>query len=212
MRRTLPLLLCCALMGGCAYRDSSSAITIPIITAPPPVGTSLAWREVASPGDIDRIASLADRYGAALGSKGPQNLRVDARKGWPDPTPGVYDCRITRLAVGQAVVRATPFKPFLCYVGDDDHFLTMTKSTGTERPGGRLWRDDGQRMVFLGAVPAAGNTTPSAYGDDAATDRIGIFERIGEFHWRLIFDAPRPGIAFDVLEMTPLPRPVVAAR
>ena len=211
MRIALPLLLIGASLASCA-RSPAPAITIPIVTAPPSVGTSLAWREVAHHDDIDRIASLTERYSATLGSKGPQTLRADARKGWPEPTPGVYDCRITRLGVGQTVARATSFKPFLCYVGDDDHFLTMTKSTGTERPGGRLWRDDGQRMVFLGAVPASGSTTPNAYGDDTATDRIGIFERIGDFRWRLIFDAPRPGIAFDVLEMTPIASPMLAVR
>jgi hypothetical protein len=210
MRAALPLLLIGAGLAGCA-RAPSPVITIPIVTAPPVVGTPLAWRAVANPSDANRIASLAGRYAAAFGGKGPENLRADARKGWPEPTPGVYDCRITRLGVGQTVARATAFKPFICYVGDDDHFLTLTKGTGSERPGGRLWRDEGQRMVFLGAVPAAGSDTPNAYGDDAATDRVGIFERIGDFRWRLILDAPRPGIAFDVLEMTPVPQPVVAA-
>lgn len=210
MRVALSLLLIGAGLAGCA-RTSAPVITIPIVAAPPVVGTPLAWREVAHPDDVDRLASLSNRYAAALGGRGPENLRVDSRKGWPEPTPGVYDCRITRLNTGQAVAKATAFKPFLCYVGDDDHFLTMTKSTGTERPGGRLWRDDGQRMVFLGAVPAPGSEMPSAYGDDVATDRIGVFERIGDFRWRLIFDAPRPGIAFDVLEMTPLAPPKLAA-
>lgn len=210
MRIALPLLLIGASLAGCA-RAPAPVITIPIVTAPPVVGTPLAWREVAHPDDVDRIASLTDRYAAAFGDKGPATLRAGAGKGWPEPTPGVYDCRITRLGVGQTGAKATPFKPFLCYVGDDDHFLTMTKSTGSERPGGRLWRDDGQRMVFLGAVPAPGSDTPNAYGDDAATDRVGIFERTGDFRWRLIFDAPRPGIAFDVLEMTPLAPPALAA-
>lgn len=212
MRSALPLLLIGAALAGCAPRAPAPTITIPIVAAPRKIGTPLAWREVAHPDDIERIVSLTDRYAAALGKRGRDSLRVDARKGWPEPTPGVYDCRITRLGIGQSVAKATSFKPFLCYVGDDDHFLTMTKSTGTERPGGRLWRDDEDRMVFLGAVPAPGSATPNAYGDDAATDRIGVFERIGDFRWRLIFDAPRPGVAFDVLEMTPMPRPVVAAR
>lgn len=211
MRVALPLLLIVAPLAGCAHRQVTQP-TGAVVEVEPPAETSPIWRDVAHAEDAKRIASLAQRYAAMLGDQGSGSLRVDARKGWPEPTPGVYDCRITRLAADQAVGKATAYRSFLCYVGDDSDFLTLTKSTGTERPGGRLWRDTGDRMVFLGGVPATGKTAPNAYGDDAATDRIGIFERIGEFRWRLIFDAPRPGIAFDVLEMTPTPLSFAAAR
>ena len=213
MRSALPLLLIGAGLAGCAHRVVAPPAPPPEpVAVETPAKTPLAWRNVASPDDATRIASLADRYAAALGGRAPAGLRADARKGWPEPTPGVYDCRITRLGAGQAVTKATAFKAFLCYVGDDGEFLTLTKGTGTERPGGRLWHDTGQRMVFLGAVPAPGQAAPEAYGDDAATNRVGVLERIGDFRWRLIFDAPKSGIAFDVLEMTPTPRPLVAER
>jgi hypothetical protein len=211
MRVALPLLLIATSVTGCAHRTALPIVVEPVV-APLPAGTSLAWREVARTGDIERIASLGIRYAALLGDRGDASLRAEAHKARPDPTPGVYNCRITRLGIGQTVGKATAHRSFLCYVGDDGNFLTLTKSTGSERPGGRLWRDTGDRMVFLGGVPAADKTTPNAYGADTATDRVGIFERIGEFRWRLIFDAPRPGIAFDVLEMTPTPVSLAALR
>lgn len=209
MRFALPLLLIATPLAGCAHRAATPAARAAIVEVLPPAEISLAWRDVARGNDAARIATLAERYAVAATAK---DVRSIAGKPRPDPTPGVYDCRIVRYNQGGAMLRLTAFGHFYCDIGDDGDFLTLNKNTGSERPGGRLWRDTGERMVFLGGVPHDGETAPKAYGADPLTDRVGVFERIGDFRWRLIMDAPRPGVAFDVLELTPIAPNAIAAR
>ncbi len=52
---------------------------------------------------------------------------------------------------------------------------------------------------------ALGNEdVPLAYGENAARDMAGIFERYGDFRYRLVVPWPRQDSKLDVFELVPL--------
>jgi hypothetical protein len=87
----------------------------------------------------------------------------------------------------------------------------LTRRIATElrglRLGGYLWEQKGgERLVFLGAAVPAGGRTATAYGGDPARDAAGLFERIGEFRYRLTLPEPSPGAGLTVVELVAAPR------
>ncbi|WP_415642177.1 DUF4893 domain-containing protein [Sphingomonas antarctica] len=200
--RSAPLIVCAVLaLGGCAHRTmtrATVAVGEPIVSDEP----SDDWRHVARSSDIARLTTLPDRFAAAAprSGAGQAALKTNTTARWPSPTPGVYRCRVHRLP---AVGSARTFPPFFCYVQSDGALLTFAKGTGSDRPAGRLWADGNDRRVFLGGAARVAGADAPGYGADPATDRIGLVDRIGDFRWRLIIDAPRPGTLFDVVEFWP---------
>ena len=124
----------------------------------------------------------------------------------PEPTPGSYNCRLIKL--GKASPRSKAyesFKPFFCYVEVEGDLLTIVKQTGSQRPAGRLWKDDDpNRLVFLGSLALGNEDQPLAYGDDPKRNMAGVFERIGPFRWRLVIPWPQSTSKLDVFELTPV--------
>jgi hypothetical protein len=205
-----------AALSGC---ETTKAKLPPGVRPTVEVGAPLAsetWKAVATAEDEDRIARLGLAWQEALADAQKTNAADIRREGKlllprsglprPDPTPGSYNCRLIKLG------RAAPggksyetFKPFFCYVEVEDDLLTIVKQTGSQRPAGRLWKDDDPtRLVFLGSLALGNEDQPLAYGDDPKRNMAGVLERIGPFRWRLVIPWPQSTSKLDVFELTPV--------
>ena len=174
------------------------------------------WLGAASAEDAGRLDRLAPAWEQALEQARRAGFaRAMAREGpllapgaalpMPAPTPGSYLCRLIRF--GPLVPRGealTFYRPFFCYVGVDREALSITKQSGTQRPGGYLWVDaDPSRLVFLGSMAAEPDERLLPYGADRRRDLIGVFERVEDFRFRLVIPWPRSGAVLDVYELVP---------
>jgi hypothetical protein len=187
----------------------------PTVEVGPPLASE-AWKGVATADDKDRIARLGLAWQEALTDAQRTNGGDVRREGKlllprsglprPEPTPGSYNCRLIKL--GKATAGGKPyetFKPFFCYVEVEDDQLTIVKQTGSQRPAGRLWKDDDpRRLIFLGSLALGNEDQPLAYGDDPKRNMAGVFERIGPFRWRLVIPWPQSTSKLDVFELTPV--------
>ncbi|HEV2596515.1 MAG TPA: DUF4893 domain-containing protein [Sphingomicrobium sp.] len=204
-----------AVLGACATKPEVTSGTHPSVEVGPPL-KSETWKGVATVEDQDRLARLGLAWQEALSDAGKTNAVEIHREGKlllpraalprPDPTPGSYNCRLTKL--GKATPKSRPFetfKPFFCYVEVEDGQLTIVKQTGSQRPAGRFWEDDvPTRLIFLGSLGLGDETSPLAYGDDPKRNMAGVLERIGPFHWRLVIPWPQSTSKLDVVELTPV--------
>jgi len=177
---------------------------------------SEAWKAVATAEDEDRIARLGLAWQAALSDAQRTNAGDIRREGKlllprsalsrPEPTPGSYNCRLIKLGKAAPGGKSfETFKPFFCYVEVEDDLLTIVKQTGSQRPAGRLWKDDdATRLIFLGSLALGNEDQPLAYGDDPKRNMAGVLERIGPFRWRLVIPWPQSTSKLDVFELTPV--------
>ena len=117
--------------------------------------------------------------------------------------PGSYHCRVIRLGAGPGHSAFTAYPSYFCHVGVEGPLLSFTKQTGSERPGGYIWNDSDERLVFLGAMARGNEDVPPPYGDGEARDMAGIVERIGPFRYRIVFPWPTSGATLDVIELVP---------
>jgi hypothetical protein len=193
--------------------------------APPPEALARAqvevveeprWRSLASSEDSGRIDRVTAAWQQALDQAGRAGFaRAMAREGpllrpgaalpMPAPTPGPYLCRLIRFAppVPRGAV-ITFYRPFFCYVGVDRDALSITKQTGTQRPSGYLWVDrDHSRLIFLGSMAEDLRDPLVPYGADRRRDLAAVFERVGNFRFRLVVPWPRSGAILDVYELVP---------
>lgn len=219
MTSKILLIIALASLAACASlqaarRAGSSVSVLPA----PPVATE--WRGIANSRDKAAIDALPARWAAALGAVAAWRKRAVAAEGAllapnsalvrPLPPPGRYRCRTLRLAPHrQGGFEA--FQPWFCFIAEDGELTTLTKATGSDRPAGRLWPDGERRLVFLGATPRGPGRSTPAYGDDRASDEIGVFERTADFQWRLVLLRGNAGL--DVIEFVPdvpqpAPRPI----
>ena len=193
-------------------------------TAPPEVAARAQvevneeprWRGIAAPEDADRVDRAAEAWEQALGQARRAGygrameregalLAPDGALAMPAPTPGPYRCRLIRFAPARprgAVL--TTFRPFFCYVGVDGDALSIIKQTGSERPSGYLWADRvPTRLIFLGSMGDDPRDPLIPYGADRQRDMAALFERVGEFRFRLVVPWPRSGAILDVYELVP---------
>ena len=176
------------------------------------------WQKVATPEDVARLERAATAWSEALADarRGGFTRQIRAEGDLLNPAaalpraappPGSYNCRVIRLGSAKAGVRAfTAHKPFFCHVGVNGDQLSVTKQTGSQRPGGYLWdTEDTRRLIFLGSLALGTEDAPGAYGEDPARNMAGIFERYGDFRYRLVVPWPRQESKLDVFEFVPLP-------
>lgn len=196
-------------------------------TAPPPAVQATPavmvedvpeWQKRASAADVDRLQRLDAAWQSALQDARRAGLarqvRAEGRLLEPDtalprpaPTPGSYLCRTVKLGATNPRTRALQVqRSFFCHVGVEGDLLSITKQTGTERPGGYLWDSERpDRLVFLGSVARGREDAPLAYGDDPERDMVAVLERIGPFRFRLVAPWPRSTAKLEILELTPAP-------
>lgn len=196
-------------LGGCATSGPQPSVVVGSVEA------ETGWRAVVTDEDSDRLARIGAAWeeGLRAARRGGFQSRIEAAGELLDPeaaigratlTPGSYRCRIIRLG-GPVRRRAfIAYEPFFCHVGDEGELLSFTKQTGSERPAGYLWEEERDRMVFLGSIALGAEEGPPAYGENRQRDMVGVLERIGTFHWRLVLPWPRAEAALDVIELVPV--------
>ncbi|HEY0012549.1 MAG TPA: DUF4893 domain-containing protein [Allosphingosinicella sp.] len=170
------------------------------------------WRGTALPEHAsisEDMPPLFARLAAAPGRRSAADrdlLDPELLLGAPTPAPGAYRCRLVRLPATAAArrERGVP-RPAFCFVGAERERLSLTLETPARRLGGYLWPSaDGRRMVFLGAGFAPPARSAPAYSEAAGTNTAGIFERIGDFRYRLAVRGPSPGTV-DLYELVAAP-------
>jgi hypothetical protein len=181
------------------------------------------WKQVASPEDVTRLAELPARWARARAEAAPRYAKAlkaeamlldpQAALDRPEPTPGRYRCRTVRLGKAPREAAFAAFKPFFCFVATQAPLLAFSKGTGTHRPGGWLWTDTDKRLVFLGGFAEGSKGAPPPYRTGAATNAIGVIERIDDFRWRLVLAGPPATNRIEILELVPdTPAPTEAAQ
>ena len=176
------------------------------------------WLGVASDEDAEKIGRLSAAWSEALADARRAGFSRDLKAEGAllesgaalpraAPPPGSYNCRLIKLGSSSKRERAyQAFKPFFCFVGLSGEQLTLAKQTGSRRPAGYLWEtEDSKRLIFLGSVALGNEDTPLAYGDNPARDMAGVFERHGNFRYRLVVPWPRQESKLDVFELIPVP-------
>lgn len=213
---TIAILLVAA--SGCTVETRPLAPSAPPDAAQAAPASGAAWKGLAGPTDEARINRLPEawseglrgartgRFTAVLREEGSL-LVANSALPRPAPTPGSYHCRLIRLnESGPRSPALERYKPFFCYVEVENDLLTIVKQTGTERPAGRLWEDDGrERLIFLGSLASGEREKPKAYGEDPNRDLVGVLERFAPMRWRLLIPFPRSGAKLDVYELSPVP-------
>ncbi len=189
--------------------------------APPPqvsveVIEQAPWRRVASSDDVARLDQLASAWSDRLAAarRAGHARRIAAEGALLEPgvslpqallPPGSYRCRVLRLAGSSRRTALIVFPTHFCHVGHDGEHLSLIKQTGTERPGGYLWEDRENRMIFLGADALGSEQEPPAYGANRRRDVVGVVERVGPFRYRVAMLRMAPAAELDVLELVPAP-------
>lgn len=210
-RLSRPLLLVgLAALGGCQAMAPPSPQPRATATLEEPE----AWRGAASEADAEAIDRLPEAWAAARDALRAARLArraeaegplLDPSAGLPRaaPTPGPYACRLVRLGGTGSPPRAwRESGGFFCFVGVEGDRLSLTAEGGPERLGGYLWEEkDSGRLIFLGAAAAPRRPLP-AYGDDPAANAVGLFDRVGDFRYRLTLPG-RAGSRLSVYELEP---------
>jgi hypothetical protein len=199
--------------GGCqpaAKQPVRTAATVVAVDAPE------TWRETASTASEAAIDGLDARWMAALAEAkrrgatrtlSSEGALLDPKAALPRaaPGPGPYKCRLLRIGVAGGRTRgvAAPRSGF-CYIGVEDDQLSFSSEISGYGLGGYLYEtaSSGQ-FIFLGASAPARGPAPG-YGEDAAKDVAGRFERVDEFRYRLVM----PGAAateLQLFELIPAP-------
>jgi hypothetical protein len=124
----------------------------------------------------------------------------------PSPSPGAYSCRLFTL--GASAPARKPFvagRSFFCFVGVEGSQLSFTADLTPLRVGGYLWEQDAAKQVtFLGSSARGKAAKLPPYGEAPQSDVPGVFERIGEFRYRLVLASSVTGGQIAVLELKPV--------
>lgn len=204
------------LISGCAY---TQGVTGTPAGSNPEQQLPTYWRPIATEHDRWRIANwrrsftegVADAsaggHAAAVAAEG-NLLRPDAGLADPLPPAGDYRCRFIKLGSQASLSLSYVAYPwFRCRIepleGPDSDAMRFMKLDGSQRPIGTLYPDSRLRMIFLGVLQLGDETRPHVYGRDDGRDMAGVFERIGEGRWRIVFPYPRFESLVDVMELVP---------
>ena len=211
--RRWPVLAPLLLLAGCAQKERPQILVEE--AAKPETG----WRSVARDEDVAKIEALGAAWAEALDAarragfsrqvagEGPL-LQPAGALPRAAPSPGAYMCRLIRMGPREGKGAAyNAFKPFFCNIGVNGEQLSITKQTGSERPAGYLWEEEGssKRLIFLGSLALGNEDAPLGYGDDPSRDMAGVFERVATFRYRLVIPSPRGTSKLDVIELVPAP-------
>lgn len=201
----------------------SACQTPPVEIARAPVAVSVdveekeGWESIATDEDQAKISRLevawtealsdARKAGFASELKAEGDL-LDPKAALPRaaPPPGSYNCRLVKLGAAGKSKAFIAYKPFFCFVGVNGEQLSITKQTGSRRPGGYLWDTEKTgRLIFLGSEALGTEEIPAAYGEDPTRSMAGVFERYGDFRYRLVVPWPKRESKLDVFELIPIP-------
>lgn len=174
------------------------------------------WRLVATEDDRGRLRGWRDAWTEALAQANRSNAAAitaggalfepDTALAGAQPPVGDYACRTFKLGRNPrgGMLDFVEYRSFRCRIAQDGGRLRFTKLTGSQRPAGNIFTDNGRRMIFLGTLILGDESRALRYGRDEERDMIGILERVGESRWRLVFPRPHYESLLDVIELTPL--------
>ncbi|MCR5877254.1 DUF4893 domain-containing protein [Phenylobacterium sp. J367] len=146
-------------------RPTLIALAVTAAAALPALAASASWRHDAKPADVRRLERLDEAWhqataearragqGRALAALGRLADPKAALASRPEPTPGTYRCRTVKLGSGgrPGGLGLVAYGWFACKVdlspGGD---LTLTKTTGSQRPMGHLYPDSRRRPRLPG--------------------------------------------------------------
>ena len=173
------------------------------------------WRSIATNEDRRRLHDWRDAFVEGLAqaraggfgaevSRENTLLRPDAALARPAIPVGRYRCRTLKLGNrGGEGLAFVAYRSFDCAVGTGRFGQTFVKTSGSQRPSGRLFPGDDRKLVFLGTMLFGDETRAMQYGRDRDRDMAGAIERIGARKWRLILPYPRFESTIDVVELIP---------
>lgn len=170
------------------------------------------WRAEASEDDARRLARIDNAWREGLRQARQSGHRPDLANLGPlvepnaalrgsRPAAGGYYCRTVKLgSPGGGGPAFAAYDWFRCEVEEGPGGeLLLEKTTGSQRPWGRLYDDGARRQVYVGAVSWSGGHAP--YGRDPAHDQIGAFERLGPDHYRLVLPWSKQESVLDLIEL-----------
>ncbi|WBO21913.1 DUF4893 domain-containing protein [Sphingomonas abietis] len=195
-------------LAGCAHNKAcppaapGSAVLQPdwhdVITDPDHLRLR-AWRKAF----VDALTKArGSGHGAEIDAQG-KLLDPDTALDHPALPVGFYSCRVIKLGAkeaGHADYIAYP--AHRCQVRPSDDITRLVQLDGLQKPSGRLYQDGASRMVFLGTMILGDEQKPIAYGRDADRDMVGIVQRVGDKHWRMLLPNPAWESNMDVLDLT----------
>jgi len=178
------------------------------------------WRAVATDADRSRLQHWRNAWVDALAQANRSNaaeIRAGGALFEPDtalpgaqPPASDYICRTFKLGrrpqgePTRGTLDYVDYPAFRCRVSQRDGRLHFTKLTGSQRPAGTIFPDNGRRMIFLGTMVLGDEGQALRYSRDRERDLIGIVERIGPARWRIAFPRPNFESLLDVIELTPV--------
>lgn len=203
-----PLIAALLASSPCAAGQGEAADPVPCRPA------EATWRSAATEDDRRRLRGWRQAWIEALDDARPAFaseieaegalLEPDAALSDPQPPPGEYRCRTIKIgSPSDSDLTYIAYPAFRCRIAAEGGHLTFTKLTGSQRPIGRLFRDNDRRLVFLGTLQLGDERRSYGYGMDQERDLVGILERVGEQRWRLVFPYPHFESLVDVIELTP---------
>ena len=193
-----------------------SACTTPGTGPQEAVPRADAWRSVATEADRGRIREWRKAWlrgleqarkaghGQAIAAEGSL-LEPDAALDGAEPPAGNYRCRTIKIgAKSEGLLDYVTYPAFRCTIGGAGGGVRdFIKTTGSQRPIGRLFPENERRMIFLGTLQLGDEAGTLRYGHDLERAMAGVFERVGERRWRLVFPYPHYESVIDVLELIP---------
>jgi len=176
---------------------------------------TLAWRDVVTADDHDRLRNWRTSFVAALKAASATHSAEIAREGpllEPDaalpgsPIPaGMFRCRVIKLGAKQpGNLDYVTYPPFTCRVRAERGLKRLNKLSGSQRYVGLIFPSDSMREIFLGTLVLGDEKRALQYGQDQTRDVAGYVERIGPNRWRLIMPKPHFESQLDVMELVPL--------
>lgn len=207
MRHAALMLVLALGAGGCATKQVRPRAVVTV----EPLPNETKWRTIANAEDQARIDALGGQFTRALAAV-PRRYRaqITAEGALLDPAaaqavpmlpPGPYLCRLVRLG-GRMPVQT--WKPDFCYVDGDEKQLALTKQNGSNLPGGWLFEDQPNRLIFLGTLRSNHAAIAAPYGPDKQANVAAVIERVAPFRWRMVLAQAGKGAALDVYELIPV--------
>lgn len=173
------------------------------------------WRQVATPGDRERLREWRDAFADALAAAQRAGHAADiagegallqpdsAIGGGPIPN-GLYRCRVIKVgAKSEGLLNYVSYPAFSCRVSADGTLQSFTKLSGSQRHVGVIFPHDALRQVFLGTLALGDEQGALQYGQDETRNVAGFVERIGPHRWRLVLPRPHFESQLDVMELVP---------
>jgi hypothetical protein len=208
MRR--PILAAAMVLTACASGGPPEITRSPMMPR-----ATLAWREIATTTDRDRLREWRDSFSKAVAAARVSGhgaeieregalLDPDGALANPAIPDGRYRCRMTKLgARSDGLLDYIAYPAFTCVIGRDGSVQRLDKRSGSQRYVGVIFPHDAMRSVFLGTLVLGDETRAMRYGQDETRNIAGHVERIGERRWRVVMPRPHYESLTDVMELVP---------